>query len=160
MLSLSQTTGYAIEALAHLNPPGGEPLLLRDVAQRARVPGAYLAKRMPELVAAGLVLSRRGQRGGLVLARPPAEITLLQISEAVEARRWLDGCLLGLSSCSDERACPVHEFWKPVRARIEKTLRTTTLASVIAHEVRQKTREAEDIGPRRAARPRSTRTAD
>jgi Rrf2 family protein len=135
MLSLSQTTGYAIEALAHLNPPGGKPLLLREVARRAKVPGAYLAKRMPDLVAAGLVTSRRGQRGGLVLARQPEEITLLQISEAVEARRWLDGCLLGLTSCSDERACPVHAFWKPVRGKIEKILRTTTLASVIAHEV-------------------------
>ena len=91
MLSLSQTTGYAIEALAHLNPPGGEPLLLREVARRAKVPGAYLAKRMPDLVAAGLVVSRRGQRGGLVLAREPAKITLLEISEAVEARRWLAG---------------------------------------------------------------------
>jgi len=146
MLSLSQTTGYAIEALAHLNPPGGKPLLLREVARLARVPGAYLAKRMPDLVAAGLVTSRRGQRGGLVLAREPAEITLLEISEAVEARRWLDGCLLGLSSCSDERACPVHTFWKPTRAKIEKTLRTTTLASVIAHEVSLDLRNDSDHG--------------
>jgi len=136
MLSLSQTTGYAIEALAHLHPPGGPPLLLRDIARLARVPAAYLAKRMPDLVAAGLVASRRGQRGGLVLARDPAEITLLQISEAVEARRWLDGCLLGLAECSDARACPVHEFWKPMRARIEQTLRSTTLAAVIAHKAR------------------------
>jgi Rrf2 family protein len=136
MLSLSQTTGYAIEALAHLSPPGGAPLLLRQVARRANVPYAYLAKRMPEIVAAGLVTSRRGQGGGLVLGRDPKEITLLQISEAVEARRWLDGCLLGLTSCSDERACPVHAFWKPVRRKIETTLRTTTLADVIAHEVK------------------------
>lgn len=146
MLSLSQTTGYAIEALAHLNPPGGQPLLLREVARLARVPGAYLAKRMPDLVAAGLVVSRRGQRGGLVLAREPAQITLLEISEAVEARRWLDSCLLGLSECSDERNCPVHAFWKPVRAKIEKTLRSTTLASVIAHEVKLGTIEASDHG--------------
>ncbi len=146
MLSLSQTTGYAIEALAHLNPPGGTPLLLRDVARRAGVPGAYLAKRMPDLVAAGLVQSRRGQRGGLVLARDPAEITLLQISEAVEARRWQDCCLMGLTTCSDERHCPVHSFWKTVRPKIEKTLRTTTLASVIAHEAALKPRH----GPGRA----------
>ena len=134
MLSLSQTTGYAIEALTHLNPPGGEPRLLRDVARRAGVPGAYLAKRMPDLVGAGLVRSRRGQRGGLVLARDPSQITLLEISEAVESRRWLDGCLMGLTTCSDDRHCPVHTFWKSIRPKIEKTLRTTTLASVIAHK--------------------------
>ncbi len=136
MLSLSQTTGYAIAALAHLNPPGGEPLLLRQVARKAGVPYAYLAKRMPDLVAAGLVTSRRGARGGLILGRAPEDITLLQISEAVEARRWLDGCLLGLTACSDERACPVHAFWKPTRRKIEMTLRGTTLAGVIAHEAK------------------------
>jgi Rrf2 family protein len=76
----------------------------------------------------------RGKRGGILLARPPEEVTLLQISEAVEARQWLGRCLLGLVTCSDERACPVHYFWKDARQQIESTLRYTTLADVIAHE--------------------------
>ena len=96
MLSLAKTTGYAIEAMSHLEPPGGRPARLRDIARRAHVPYAYLAKRMPGLVAAGLVRSERGKRGGVLLARLPEEITLLQISEAVEARQWLGCCLLGL----------------------------------------------------------------
>lgn len=134
MLSLAKTTGYAISAMSHLEPPGGRPASLRAVARRATVPYAYLAKRMPGLVAAGLVSSVRGQGGGIRLARPPGAITLLEISEAVEARQWLGRCLLGLANCSDERACPAHEFWKGTRARIEVTLRSTTLADVIAHE--------------------------
>ena len=136
MLSLAKTTGYAVEAMSHLDPPGGRPASLRDIARQARVPYAYLAKRMPGLVAAGLVRSVRGMRGGILLARPPEEITLLQISEAVEARQWLGRCLLGLVTCSDERACPVHNFWKDARQQIESTLRSTTLADVIAHERR------------------------
>ena len=134
MLSLAKTTGYAVEAMSHLDPPGGQPARLRSVARRAHVPYAYLAKRMPELVAAGLVRSVRGKRGGVLLARPPQDITVLEISEAVEVRRWLGQCLLGLVTCSDERACPVHHFWKDARAQIEATLRRTTLADVIAHE--------------------------
>ena len=134
MLCLSQTTGYAIAVLARLEGPGGEPRQLRPLARLAGVPYAYLAKRMPGLVAAGLVSSVRGQGGGIRLARPPGAITLLEISEAVEARQWLGRCLLGLANCSDERACPAHEFWKGTRARIEVTLRSTTLADVIAHE--------------------------
>ena len=137
MLCLSQTTGYAIAVLAQLNGPGGEPRKLRTLARLAGVPHAYLAKRMPELVAAGLVRSVRGKHGGVLLARPPGEVTLLQISEVVEARRWLGRCLLGLVTCSDERACPAHEFWKDARQQIEATLRSTTLADVIAHEQRQ-----------------------
>ena len=134
MLSLAKTTGYAVEAMSHLDPPGGRPASLRDIARRARVPHAYLAKRMPGLVAAGLVRSVRGKRGGILLARPPEEITLLQISEAVEARQWLGRCLLGLTACTDERACPAHAFWKEARQQIESALRNTTLADVIAHE--------------------------
>jgi Rrf2 family protein len=134
MLSLAKTTVYAVEAMSQLDQPGGRPAGLRDIARRARIPYAYLAKRMPGLVAAGLVRSVRGKRGGILLARPPEEITLLQISEAVEARQWLGRCLLGLVTCSDERACPVHNFWKDARQQIESTLRYTTLADVIAHE--------------------------
>jgi len=136
MLSMAKTTGYAIAAMSHLDPPGGRPVGLRDIARRARVPYAYLAKRMPGLVAAGLVRSVRGKRGGVLLARPPEEITLLQVSEAVEACQWLGRCLLGLVTCSDERACPVHNFWKDARQQIEFTLRYTTLADVVAHERR------------------------
>lgn len=134
MLSLSKTTGYAIEAMTHLDEPGGRPASLRSIATRARVPYAYLAKRMPELVGAGLVRSLRGKRGGVLLARPPESITLLEISEAVEARQWLGRCLLGLTACADDRACPAHIFWKNARQQIETVLRTTTLADVIAHE--------------------------
>jgi Rrf2 family iron-sulfur cluster assembly transcriptional regulator len=136
MLSLAKTTGYAIAAMSYLDPPGGEAARLREIARKAHVPHAYLAKRMPELVAAGLVRSMRGKRGGVLLARPPEEITLLQISEAVEARQWLGRCLLGLVTCSDERACPAHSFWKEARQQIESTLRGTTLADVIAHDRR------------------------
>ena len=133
MLSLAKTTGYVIAAMSLLEPPGGRPASLRDVAQRAGLPYAYLAKRVPRLVAAGLIASARGKHGGVRLARPPEEITLLQISEAVEAHQWLGRCLLGLVTCSDERACPVHVFWKEARQQIETTLRGTTLADVIAH---------------------------
>lgn len=134
MLSLAKTTGYAISAMSHLESPGGQPSRLRDIARRARVPYAYLAKRMPELVAAGLVSSVRGKRGGVLLGRQPGEISLLEISEAVEARQWLGRCLLGLVNCSDERSCPAHTFWKESRQQIETTLRRTTLADVIAHD--------------------------
>lgn len=146
MLCLSQTTGYAIKALSLLASPGGEPRLLRDVAADAGVPYAYLAKRMPELVAAGLVNSKRGHHGGLILSRPAAEITLLDINEAIEGKKWFTACLLGLATCSDERACPTHQFWKTARVDIERRLRETSLADVIAHEKKLRARQAGAAG--------------
>jgi Rrf2 family protein len=80
MMSLAKTTGYAIAAMSHLDLPGGQPAGLRQIARKAHVPHAYLAKRMPELVAAGLVRSMRGKYGGVLLARDPGYIAEFALS--------------------------------------------------------------------------------
>lgn len=137
MLSLSQTTGYAIQALAHLDGPDGDSKFIRDVAEATGVPQAYLAKLIQKLVEAGLVESKKGYWGGIKLARPASQITLLEISNAIDGPRWMGQCLLGLEECSDARACPAHEFWKSARNLIRDTLTRTKLADVAEFESRK-----------------------
>jgi Rrf2 family protein len=48
------------------------------------LPGPYLAKALQQLSAAGIVSSVPGRRGGYRLARPAAEITLLDVLHAVD----------------------------------------------------------------------------
>jgi Rrf2 family protein len=137
MMALSGSTGYAIRALACLGGLGSDPKFVRDIAAYAEVPAPYLAKLVQRLSEAGIVISKRGYRGGIILARKPHEITLLEIDEAVEGGAQPDRCLLGLDECSDARACPTHAFWKKARKSIRKTLSETTLADVIAFENRK-----------------------
>ncbi|MEU9984236.1 Rrf2 family transcriptional regulator [Streptomyces sp. NPDC050856] len=64
-----------------------EPGASASAAQLARyydLPAAYLAKQLQALVRAGVLTATTGPRGGFRLARPTAEITLLQIVEAVD----------------------------------------------------------------------------
>ena len=136
MLSLSQTAGYVIVAMAELNPPQGPPRLVREVAKDAGIPPAYLSKVVHQLGESGLLISRRGRNGGITLAKSPDEINLLQICEAVEGREWLGRCLLGLEVCTDERACPTHEFWKPLREKVRDRLTALTLADIMRFEGR------------------------
>lgn len=133
MLCLSQSVGYAIQALTCF-PDDGKSRLVREVAEEAKVPAAYLAKLVKRLADAKIVISRRGIKGGTWLSRPAKEITLMQISEAIDGKKWLGKCLMGLKECADERACPTHEFWKVARAQIEAKLNETTLADVMAFE--------------------------
>ena len=70
----------------------------------------------------------------MTLARPAREITLETIAVAVDGEDWKESCLLGLSTCSDERACPVHAFWTAERKRIQAELQQTTLADVARFE--------------------------
>lgn len=134
MLALSQTAGYVIVAMAQLNAPGEQPKLVREVAREAGIPSAYLSKIIHRLGESGLIVSRRGVRGGITLGRSPDQISLLEIVEAVEGKTWLNRCLLGLEECSDARACPTHFFWKPLREKVREKLQILSLAEVMRFE--------------------------
>lgn len=134
MLSLSQTTGYAILALSCLEQEGGRLMLAREIAERTSIPKPYLSKILHALGQAGLIVSKRGYRGGVALSRSPASITLMEVAEAVVGHEWRPRCLLGLAECSDERACPMHEFWRAHREQIQEQLRNVTLSQVAAFE--------------------------
>lgn len=134
MLPLSQSAGYAVLALSCLEDPGGQPVLVQDVAAWTGAPGPYLAKIFSTLARAGLVIGKRGNQGGVILAKPAKEVTLDQLAEVLDSAGWRTSCLLGLEECSDERACPVHAFWKDIREKIHGELSALTLADVARFE--------------------------
>ncbi len=157
VLALSQTTGYAIQALACLTIEG-ESKYVRDLAADAKVPAAYLSKIVQRLNRAGILISRRGYLGGVQLARPANAITLLEICEAVDGPLYLGGCLLGLETCTDERACSTHAFWTVTRAKIRETLGKITLAGVAEFEAKRHTVSPSSAEWKpRASRKRSAR---
>lgn len=130
MLSLTQTTGYAIKALLCLGAEQSRQTA--DIAKFSGVPKPYLSKIIQCLARAGLVVARRGIGGGVSLARPPEGISLLQVVEAVEGQGWMGDCLLGFDECTNMATCPTHDFWQRVRREITEELRKTSLASIIA----------------------------
>ena len=140
MLSLSQTTGYAILALACLDEVDDQWVKVREIGSCADIPLPYLSKLLHKLGQAGLVVGKRGTFGGYALADPPEEISLLQVAETVEGDSWRPKCLLGLAHCDLERACPTHDFWTKERARIEAKLSRITIRDVTKFERRHKDR--------------------
>lgn len=137
MIALSQTTGYAIQALSCIHDPACRRSSITAIANCSSVPRPYLAKIVNALVRAGLLTSKRGVGGGIALAREPGAITLLQIVEAIEGPEWLGECLLGMNDCASDGACPTHVFWTRIRAEITGELTKTTLADVIFYRARR-----------------------
>lgn len=134
MFCLSQSVGYAIRGLSCLVTIEGDRRFVRDVAEASEVPAAYLAKLFKKLSDTGILESKRGWAGGTHLTRNPEEISLLEISEAIDGKEWLSRCLLGMDECSEQRSCPTHDFWKATRQDIKNVLQKTTLADVIEFE--------------------------
>ena len=131
MFSLSQTSSHAIKALTCLADHRCEHTFIQTVSECTGVPRDYLAKIFRRLNEQGIVEAKRGYKGGVWLARPPEEISLLDISVAIDGEDSLSRCLLGDEFCSDARSCPTHAFWKKHRQEIQEELKKTSLADVV-----------------------------
>lgn len=128
MLALNQTTAYAIMTLGLLDEPGGRPVHVKEIARATGIPQAYLAKLVHRLRLKGLVTTRRGYRGGVLLARPATEVPLLEVAEAVTGRPFSAPCLLGLRICGDSATCPLNRFWSKTVQAVRAGLERATLA--------------------------------
>jgi Rrf2 family transcriptional regulator, iron-sulfur cluster assembly transcription factor len=133
--------------LAQQSPGKLSPV--REVAARAGVPEAYLAKIFQRLSRAGLVRSFRGPGKGVELGRAPRTITLAALVRAAEGQVISDGCVFGLASCPIDSPCPLHRDWAPLQASIRERMENTTLADLIAPA------PADSGKPGRAARKKS-----
>jgi Rrf2 family protein len=131
---LSQTTGYAVSALAFLTAAGPRPALVREIAEALALPLPYLAKIVNSLGRRGLVTTQRGIGGGVHLAKPAREISIWDLCAALDDPAIQPRCLLALDGCSDEGACPAHEVWKVQREALWAFLKATSLADIAAFE--------------------------
>lgn len=131
MLSLSQTTGYAILALSCLSEDGETMTQAKEIAEITGISKPYLSKIIYRLGLAGLIIGKRGYQGGIKLTRPANQISIIDIADAIDGDDWFHKCVLGLPNCSDKCPCPMHEFWLQERPKIHEQLSNLTLDKVI-----------------------------
>lgn len=98
-----------------------------DIAEGEAIPPSFLAQILHELKRTGLVTSRRGKTGGWKLTRPPAEVTLLTLVEALEPE-----ALGQLPVATGESGVVVSRLWGEVRESSRKILAATTLEMLAA----------------------------
>ena len=83
-MKLTKRGHYSVKALLDLSlQASGSLASVNAIAQRQNLPAPYLEKLLIELRRANLVVSVRGTHGGYRLAKPPGEISLGEILEAV-----------------------------------------------------------------------------
>ncbi|MCB9915656.1 MAG: Rrf2 family transcriptional regulator [Planctomycetes bacterium] len=134
MNPISRSTEYAVRALTYLAQQRGDGRyhLAREMADKLGIPAPFLGKILQPLVTREVLESQRGRNGGFRLALEPKDVPLARIAESQETNRGPRGCLLGQAECSDERACPMHEYWKVAADAFEAKMEKTTLADLVA----------------------------
>jgi len=139
-MMFSTKAEYGVRVMVELaRRTGDEPVPLAEIAEHDGLPLAYLEHLVARLRKAGLVDSRRGSRGGYMLARPSSEITMAEVVEALEGSiapiecisQAPDGSIVCSRESSPDHVCPTKLLWTRVRFSIITTLRETTLADLL-----------------------------
>ncbi len=127
---LSQTAEYALRAVVTLATGRPDPRTAQDIAVESRVPLDYLSKVLNSLARAGIVSGQRGRGGGFQSVRPPAELTVLQVVNAVDPIQRIRTCPLGLKQ-HGEHLCPLHRKLDDAMLGVEEAFGATTIESLV-----------------------------
>jgi Rrf2 family protein len=111
----------------------GSVLTTEQVATITRVPAPYLAKIIKSLSRVGIVSSQRGVKGGSQLARSAADITVLEVMNAVDPMKRIDYCPLGLAN-HGINLCPMHHKLNEAILVVEKVLRESSIQDLITEQ--------------------------
>jgi Rrf2 family iron-sulfur cluster assembly transcriptional regulator len=137
-----KTTQNAIAAMSRLAElyADGSNLIAssRDIAESRNLPPPLIAKILTELSRGGLVAGSPGPGGGYRLARPPHQISLLDVVELLE-REPNDFCPFGPDWCGKNEPCPLHNSMLAMRQITKDFLRNTNFGIFAQpHSVRPK----------------------
>jgi Rrf2 family protein len=128
-MKISAKVDYACRVLAELARLHGKSELARieHLSRTEQVPSQFLAQILSELRNGGLLTSRRGIQGGYALARPPDQISLLDIITIIE------GDVLDLNNSQKGRSARrMQEVCSDVRETLIEKTKTYTLDQLIS----------------------------
>ena len=137
-MKLSTRGRYGTRALLELALHQGEgPVLLKDISQRQQIPLQYLEHLITPLIAAGMVLSTRGPRGGVSLAKPPEEIRLSEVIQLLEGSIAPVECINNPGVCSRSELCATRDIWGEMKKAMNGVLESTTLQDLVERQRRK-----------------------
>jgi Rrf2 family protein len=107
----------------------------KRIAEEFAIPQELLAKILQRLAKQRLIMSHNGPKGGYVLTRRPAEITLGEVIRALEGPIHIVSCLEDSSDCPQMERCNLRRPVTKIQAAITQLLDTMSLAELTSDDV-------------------------
>jgi len=138
-MKLSTRGRYGTRVLLDLALHEGKGAMpLKDIAKRQQISLPYLEHLITPLVAAGIVRSTRGARGGVWLAKLPQEIKLSEVIGLFEGSIALVECVTDPKTCPRSGFCATRDVWSELKKVMDGVLESVTLQDLVE---RQKAKE-------------------
>ena len=110
------------------------PVPLRDIAQRQEISLSYLEHLVTPLIAAGIIRSTRGARGGIRLVKSPQEIKLSDVVGLLEGSVTVADCLDDPKTCTRSDSCVTRDVWGELKKAMDGVLESTTIQDLVERE--------------------------
>ena len=146
-MEITRQADYAVRSMVHLSELSMDGRVsTASISEAESIPLPFLTKVISRLATAGLVTTSRGMGGGVSLARPPEEITLLQVVEAVDGPIVLNHCLLRAGACEHEPRCAAHDVWADIQDGLVRELDSVTMKALADQQIQKKAANADGQG--------------
>ena len=123
MQGIGRQTDYAARIVLHLACLGeGAQVPVKEISAQRLLPPAFVRRIVGRLAGAGILRTVRGAGGGVRLARPASEVSLLDVLRAVEGGVVLNKCVDTPDFCPNTPSCPVHRAWTDATRQLEDHL--------------------------------------
>lgn len=131
-MKLSTKCRYGARAILEIaKRVGGGPVTRRTISEQQAISGSYLDNILTDLRHAELVKAVRGKHGGYLLSRDPAEITLLEVVEALQGPIAPVDCLVDPGLCARSADCITRRAWAQLQLAERRALGAINLAEML-----------------------------
>jgi Rrf2 family protein len=117
---------------------------IKEISQNLDISFHFLTKILQTLSQGGLILSFKGPRGGVKLARPSSEISILDVVHILDGDQIFEQCILGLPGCGELKPCPLHDSWKKNREKIKSDFDAADMFS-LAEKIKEQELRLYDV---------------
>lgn len=131
MLRLGKLTDYAMLIMSHMAKEPDTVLSASYLAEALHLTLPTVSKILKILSEGGLVSSVRGAEGGYHLARPAAQITLVDVISAMEGELAMTECCETTSLCVIDSMCTMRENWKKINKVVQAFLADVTIVDML-----------------------------
>jgi len=134
---LSQKARYALRALFLLaGRTIGEPVMIAEIAVKARVPRKFLEQILRDLKRRGILTSLRGKHGGYTLGRPADKISFAEVIRAIDGPLALSPCASvtayrRCADCVDEETCAIRKVLLAARDATASVLESRMIGDAV-----------------------------
>ncbi len=129
-MRLTHFTDYGMRMLMRMASAPERACSTAELAEELQLSRNHLAKIVQRLAQAGVVKTRRGGGGGVMLARAPSEIRLGTLIDLLEDRQPIVECFSDRNTCTLAGCCTLRGRLQQAETAFLRELDRSTLADI------------------------------